>query len=404
MNNTKRSGGPTQTNFLAQNDLPSVTKSNNEVKNIMEKQIKANKSKNNKKFLTKAVKYAPKFAPELQATIPVVSDSRVLLNADSAVTGQPAKIIQRASSPEDKPKDMSRRKMKEARSKLSKNNFVPLPTSVGIQTEEESPPSIEKQIIEMLIKPELAKVRCYFCDGRSVGYVPDDDYWYNFACKRMDCLSDFKWHPLHGVQCMVGYYAITNKITNTTREESLIPSTTVQTPHKIINNNINTESKQKNVKKITFDNSGIRLKKKQAAINFVKLPFKEQKKVVGVGMRDVSTIPVQESLSYKSALEGNFKQPTLVVEPPKFNLRAHQKEYNRIKKLFFKTSRRLFDKWQQNKIDKKYKNPFLSSSKEILDRFWNEPTNSIRIAYLEWFSCASRFGDGTGKIINNWYA
>lgn len=403
VNNSERCGGPTTTSYLAQNDLPSVSKSNSEVRNIMEKQSKASRSKNNKKFLTKAVKFAPKFAPEPQVTIPVISDSRVLLNADSAVTGHPAKILQRVPSTEDKTTEMSKRKMKAQRSKLSKGNFAPLPELKGLQIEPEPKLSEEEQIIQKLIPSAILDVRCYQCNSGCIVYFPcEEKYWYSFNCKIQSCYTDFMWHPLHGTVSKLSFLAIVKAITNTSLEEALIAPKRLQTPKKLIKDKKNNKINPTKLKRIVFDNSGIRLKQAQAAINFVKLPFKDQKKVVGVGLRDVSTVPVYENVSYKQALESNFNSATAQPNPPKFNFSQHKVEYNRIKALFFETSRDLFKKWQDNKIDKKYKNPFFSNTHSILNRFWNEPTHNIKLAYQEWFTCASAFGNGTGKIRNNW--
>lgn len=409
-NDLMRSGGPTQKSFLSREGLPSVTTPQDVINKMTKEFYNEKKAKQKKHIIANKIKYAPMQKPEIVATIPVVSNERILYNADSADNGQPAKIIQRTelmttTAP-------SKRTMKKDRAKLSKNNFQELPSI----EQPKQPPMVQikteqSQIYDVLMAHRLKYVRCYYCDSSNVTYAPMVyNHWYSFACRSMACLESFKWHPIYERQSNLGCIAIINPISNTSLEEDLIKiaenqsrmaeNNLIQFPE--VPKELLIERKlQAPKRQIVFDESCIVLPKKANNLSDqAQLTFKQQKKIVNSGLRKVNTIPVTSTMSYRNALVDH--QHVEEQSSNEDDYKMHKAEFYKVKTLFFAWNKILFAKWQRAKIDKKYKNKYLSNSKAYLNRFYQEPTKDMKAALDEWYVLAATFGQASGKITSNW--
>jgi hypothetical protein len=220
----------------------------------------------------------------------------------------------------------------------------------------------------------------------------------------MGCLQDFKWHPIYETQSNLGCIAIINPISNTSLEEELI-AIAKQPP--VINfpeipKECVVERKfQTPKRKLVFDESCVILSNKASKLSDkAALTFEKQRKIVNSELRDISTIPVISTMSYRNALvehKPEVKQHTVVSD-----LKLHKAEFYKVKTLFFAWNKILFKKWQEAKIDKRYKNPFFSKTQSFLDRFYQEPTEDMKKALDEWYVLAATFGQVSGRIKNDW--
>jgi len=370
--------------------LEAIPKSQKEIHNIIDHGRKEKNKRNQKKALLHKTKFSPREHTEIFVTPPSVSNKRKLFNAESAEKGNCAKIISCVDEIEEK---VSKRQIKKNRVNLAKHNFCPLPPLPDLDIN--TPPSRLEVMCNQLFTLVMRNADCYFCQSKNISYAYGNDYWASINCR--SCQSDFSFHPLHGIVSNLTRIAITNPINNVggIEQQNQVVQQSPQAEKPI---------KRPSLKRpLHFDNSHIKMAKHSKLDAIVKLPFAKQKKIINSGLRPVNTIPVQESLSYKNALVNKKYEidqlKNIVID---YDDNEHIQMFRNYKRKFFYMNKFLFDRWQKSKIDKFYKNPYLSNAKEFLNRLNNEPVTRMPAAYSEWVACARTFGIASGKVLSNW--
>lgn len=421
----KRSGGPTKASYLKDDQLNEKISENkmqrnkkyfNNLKELDEPKIDSEsrykmskkenlrrKAKNQKNSLNKQLKfgsYQPK--PDIIVKKQEPKD-RLILNEETAFTNKPAKIIKVEQTQKN---EMSKRKIKEARKYLSKNNFPELPVVAHNDEpkKEKETVIIEKELYDSMLAVIMKNARCYDCGSKYFGYSWGYDGWATMACRVSSCYSTTKFHPSHGFISLGSWLAITNPRENQCEEDTKITTQKPKVVHKevdetplkidekvekrevVIQNNPTVISKEKNEKKIRKEFvPGPKIPQ------IIKLSFDQQKQINNIGVRDVSTIPV--TMSYKDALV-KYK-PLKKIQPNLSNTTL-----NDTIDIYRKLRYKLQGQWYKNLRVKPYYNPYLEQDAYI-ERFRNENDLTIDAALHEWFVCACLFGDET-KIHRRW--
>jgi hypothetical protein len=363
------------------------------------KQNKMIASKNSKRNLANHLKFANKSAPAPFVPRQIVIKDRALYDEQSAFTNKPALVIK--DDPVSLPK--SNRCLKKERKYLSQNNFPMVTVNKAPLVVNNQPKfvAVESRLYHLMMNKLIANQKCYYCDSKGYSYSVDEmTHWATLACRRQDCLGTTKYHLEHGIKSEMGWLAITNPRENQSDEVVIQVEDDVeeqqikQQEHQVVSQ---PREEFKSVKKIRNNIKLIRNKPKIPQL--MKCTFAEQKTISNIGTRNVSTVPVTQSMSYLQALTNHKPLRDEKIEEELCSPEEIKEALSIYKKLQYK----LVKQWQNNLIRPvrtPYYNPFLDKD-AYKDRFIRESKNCIYAAITEWFECAKMFGDPI-KIHQGW--